>query len=53
MKRIIVTGAAGGIGYSTVKLLAENGYFVYALDIKEVPKKNNVVSFIFDLTKED
>ena len=53
MKRVIVTGAAGGIGYSTINYLSENGYYVYALDIKEIKKIDNVKSFVLDLTKED
>ena len=53
MKKIIVTGAAGGIGTSVTKLLSENGYLVFALDIKEIPKMNNVISFVCDLTNQD
>ena len=52
MKKIIVTGAAGGIGTSVTKLLSENGYLVFALDIKEIPKMDNVISFVCDLTKK-
>ena len=59
MKRIIVTGAAGGIGFSVIKYLNEycneycNEYFIYALDIKEVQKLENVKGIVCDLTKED
>lgn len=53
MKNIIVTGAAGGIGFATINYLSQNGYFVYALDIKEVKEMNNVKSFVCDLTNED
>ena len=53
MKSIIVTGAAGGIGYSVTKLLAESGFLVFALDLKEVPKTDNVISFICNLKRED
>ncbi len=53
MKKVIVTGAAGGIGYSTIRYLSENGYFVYALDIKNIDYINNVKSFTCDLTKEE
>ena len=52
MKKIIVTGAAGGIGFSVTKLLSSSGYLVFALDIKEIPKIDNVISFICDLTEQ-
>ena len=42
MKKIIVTGAAGGVGLATTKHLADNGYFVYAIDIKEIEQIQNV-----------
>lgn len=35
MKNILVTGAAGGMGYATCKLMKEKGYNVWALDIAE------------------
>ena len=53
MKKVIVTGAAGGIGSEVVSSLVKNGYFVYALDIKEIKESDNVKSFVCDLTKEE
>ena len=53
MKKVLLTGSAGGIGKSVLNHLVENGYFVYALDIKPIDEMNNVKSFICDLTKED
>ena len=53
MKKIVLTGAAGGIGLATLKNLSKNGYFVYAIDIKEIEKIENVKSFQCDLTKQD
>ncbi|MCR4561794.1 MAG: SDR family NAD(P)-dependent oxidoreductase [Bacilli bacterium] len=53
MKKIIVTGAAGGIGEAVVTELISSGYFVYALDIKDVPMKENLRSFKCDLTKKE
>lgn len=53
MKKIIVTGAAGGIGKATINYLSQNGYYVYALDIKDIEEIKNVKSFKCDLTKED
>ena len=53
MKNIIVTGAAGGIGLSVINYLKDNGFFVYAIDIKEIPKIENVRSIRCDLTKSE
>ncbi len=53
MKKVILTGGAGGIGSSVISYLTNNGYFVYALDIKEIKKQDNVASFKCDLTKEE
>ena len=53
MKKVIVTGAAGGIGLATIKYLVENGYYVYAIDIKDIEEIENVKSFKCDLTKEE
>ena len=53
MKKVIVSGAAGGIGLATIKYLAENGYYVYAIDIKDIEEIENVKSFKCDLTKEE
>ena len=53
MKRVIVTGAAGGIGNETINYLSANDYFVYALDIKKIDDRQNVKSFVCDLTNEE
>lgn len=53
MKKVIVTGAAGGMGNETVKYLSSLGYFVYALDLKKIEEINNVKSFQVDLTKKE
>ena len=53
MKKVIVTGAAGGIGLATIKYLSENGYYVYAIDIKDIEEIENVKSFKCDLTKKE
>ena len=50
MKKVLITGAAGGIGLATVKYLSNNGYYVYAFDIKEIEPMQNVESFKCDLT---
>ncbi len=41
IKRVFVTGAMGFIGFSWCKKLLENGYEVYAIDIKKNNKKLN------------
>lgn len=53
MKKVIVTGAAGGIGSSVVNYLISNGFFVYGLDIKEIKPIENAKFFLCDLTKEE
>ena len=34
MKKVIISGFSGGMGLETAKKFANNGYFVYGLDIK-------------------
>ena len=43
MKTAIVTGASKGVGYSTVKLLSENGYKVIAVS-RNLSKVSNLIS---------
>ena len=31
---ILITGAAGGMGYASAKIFAERGYKVYGIDLK-------------------
>ena len=42
MKKVIISGFSGGMGLETAKKFANNGYFVYGLDIKspDVELKN-------------
>ena len=53
MKSVLITGAYGGMGKETTKLLRNLGYQVFALDIKteEIPK--NVIPIECDLTSEE
>ena len=53
MKNVLLTGAAGGIGSAVLNYLKDNGYHVYALDLKEIPDIDNVTSFKCDLTKSE
>ena len=50
MKYVLVTGAFGGMGKATVDLLAEAGYFVFALDKKAGEAKENVLPIEVDIT---
>lgn len=53
MKRVLITGAAGGIGRELVKGFAKGGYFVIAVDkITFKCKEENVVFFKIDLSDE-
>jgi len=42
MRRVVLTGGASGMGRATALVLANNGYFVYSLDIK----KNEVEKYL-------
>lgn len=53
MKRVLVTGAAGGMGSETVKLLADCGYFVYALDRVPYTPRENVCPITADLSSPE
>lgn len=51
MKNVLVTGAAGGMGKSAVKLLREKGYTVFALDRKPMDDPpEGVVPLTADVT---
>ncbi len=51
MKRVVLTGGASGMGRATAVVLANNGYFVYSLDIKKNEIENkNIKQMIVDVT---
>ena len=63
-KTVLVTGAAGGIGSETAKILATLGAHVVLTDIREEPLNNTLgevraispdghLALVADLTKED
>ena len=53
MKNVLVTGAYGGMGRETVRLFAEQGVRVFALDLKVGEAQENVVPVAVDLTCEE
>lgn len=50
MKKVLITGAYGGMGYKTVKKLASLGYTVFALDKKVLEKEQNVIPIEVDVS---
>jgi len=52
MKSILVTGAYGGMGRETVKLLRERGFRVFALD-RRVAAEEGVIPIEADVTSEE
>ena len=50
MRYVLVTGAYGGMGYSTIKKLKKQGYFVFALDKNLKESEENIMPIETDLT---
>lgn len=50
MKYVLITGAYGGMGYKTAKLLSENGFTVFAVDKTVKEKEPNIIPLQTDLT---
>lgn len=50
MKYVLITGAYGGMGYRTVKAMANEGFTVFALDKKVGQPEQNVVPVQTDVT---
>ena len=50
MEYVLVTGAYGGMGKATVKMLVQNGYGVIALDRKVEQSEENVYPIEVDIT---
>lgn len=50
MKNILITGASGGMGFATCKLLAENGYRCFGIDYKMPREETSWETFLCDLT---
>lgn len=52
MKAVLITGAYGGMGYATAKLLRDRGYTVFALDLRVREGEENIIPIEADLTSE-
>ena len=50
MRYALITGAYGGMGYATTKLLSSIGYTVFALDKKIGEALENVIPIELDVT---
>ena len=53
MKNVLITGAYGGMGRATVRLLAGQGFRVFALDRRVGEPEDNVIPIEADVTSED
>lgn len=53
MKSVVITGAYGGMGYKTAKLLSESGFKVFALDKKVKEPEPNIFPIETDVTDKD
>ncbi len=53
MKTVLITGAYGGMGQAASKMLAEQGFRVYALDKNIAQARENVIPIQADITDEN
>lgn len=54
MKSVIITGGAGGMGRAVALKLAQNGYFVYSLDIRKNEQElDNICQVEMDVCKQE
>ena len=53
MKSVLITGAYGGMGAATTKLLHELGFRVFAVDKKVGQEIENVIPIQADITQEE
>ena len=52
-KYVLITGAGGGMGRAAAKLLAKQGYCVFALDRKSAAPEENITPIEADVTSEE
>lgn len=50
--RVLITGAASGLGRAAAMLFSQNGDTVYALDIAAMPARERLIPFQADITDE-
>ena len=53
MKKVLVTGATGGMGAAICKLLIKKGYKVYGIDYRESQKIDGLEFYACDVTDSD
>ena len=53
MKKVLVTGATGGMGAAICKLLIKNGYNVYGIDYRECQEIDGLNFYACDVTDTD
>lgn len=53
MKKVLVTGAFGGMGKATIHLLKEQGFFVFAMDKNVCETEENIFPIEADITNEE
>ena len=50
MKYVVITGAYGGMGYKTAKILSEKGYTIFALDKTVSKPEKNIIPIKTDIS---
>lgn len=53
VKYVLISGANGGMGRETISYLVNQGYYIIALDNKEMEKQENVYPILADVTNEE
>lgn len=53
MKYVLISGANGGMGKETVSYLLKQGFYIIALDNKEMEKQDNVYPILVDVINEE
>src|SRR4051812_11643527 len=51
--RVLITGAAGGIGMATAQVLANRGHSVVATDISALSGTEGIQAHVLDVTSDD